>query len=82
MKVIIDDLYKSRPQRIYKDLAPALRTNGGVKVMECKEYGSLRGGKWDKMHEISRRVYCSDGVSPTIHTCGGGKHRNKGGTYE
>ena len=40
--------------------------------MECKEYGSLRGGKWDKMHEISRRVYCSDGISPTIHTCGGG----------
>lgn len=54
---------------------------GGLKVMECKEYGSLRGGKWDKMHEISRRVYCSDGISPTIHTCGG-EHRNKGGTYE
>lgn len=73
MKVIVDDLYKNRPLRIYRDVAPTLRSERqGLKVIECKEYGSLRGGKWDKMHEISRRVYCSDGISPTIHTCGVG----------
>ena len=33
--------------------------------------GELTGGKWANMHEQSRRVYGTDGVSPTIHTCGG-----------
>ena len=32
----------------------------------------VEGGKWDKMHDISKRVYSSNGCSPTIHTCGGG----------
>lgn len=32
----------------------------------------MSGGKWDKMHDISRRVYSTDHLSPTIHTCGGG----------
>lgn len=34
--------------------------------------GELTGGKWANMHEQSRRVYGTDGVSHTIHTCGGG----------
>lgn len=38
----------------------------------CVQVGKLSGGKWDKMHDISRRVYSGDGCSPTIHTCGGG----------
>ena len=40
--------------------------------MKCKEIGSLTGGRWDKMYEQSRRVYDPEGLSPTIHTCGGG----------
>lgn len=40
--------------------------------MRCKEVGSLSGGRWDKMYEQSRRVYDPEGLSPTIHTCGGG----------
>jgi DNA-cytosine methyltransferase len=46
-----------------------------IKVVEntsCKCLGMLKGGKWDKMHEISRRVYDIDGLCPTLHTCGGG----------
>lgn len=39
---------------------------------KCVQVGMLSGGKWDKMHDISRRVYSGDGVSPTIHCCGGG----------
>lgn len=39
---------------------------------KCVQVGTLSGGKWDKMHDISRRVYSGDGVAPTIHTCGGG----------
>lgn len=34
--------------------------------------GTLNEGKWAKMHEQSRRVYGTDGIAPTIHTCGGG----------
>lgn len=34
----------------------------------------LTGGKWDKLHDMSRRVYGIDGLSPTLHTAkrGGG----------
>lgn len=31
----------------------------------------LSGGKWDKIYESARRVYFEEGISPTIHTCGG-----------
>lgn len=39
---------------------------------QCKLAGRLSGGKWDKMHDISRRVYDTDGIAPTVHTAGGG----------
>lgn len=49
---------------------------------KCHEIGSLKGGRWDKLYEQSRRVYGTDGLSPTLHTCGGGESRNKDyGTY-
>lgn len=35
---------------------------------ELKPVGMLVGDKWDKMHDISRRVYDEDGVCPTIPT--------------
>jgi DNA (cytosine-5)-methyltransferase 1 len=44
---------------------------------KCVEVGVLTGGKWDKMHDVSRRVYSGEGVSPTIHTCGGGNTEPK-----
>lgn len=37
----------------------------------CKLYGNMRGGKWDKTQEKNRRVYAIDGTSPTLTTCGG-----------
>jgi site-specific DNA-cytosine methylase len=39
---------------------------------KCKVAGNLTGGVWDKMHEQSKRVYDPEGISPTVHTCGGG----------
>ena len=30
------------------------------------------GGKWDKMMDVSRRVYSTETIAPTLHTCGGG----------
>lgn len=37
----------------------------------------LTGGKWDKTHEQSGRVYDKEGISPTIHTMGGGNQEPK-----
>ncbi len=37
---------------------------------ELQLFTNLEGGKWDKIHESS--VYDSNGLSPTIPTCGGG----------
>lgn len=39
---------------------------------DLKPVGMLSGGKWDKMHDISRRIYDEDGVCPTIPTGAGG----------
>ena len=30
------------------------------------------GGKWEKMMDVSRRVYSTETIAPTLHTCGGG----------
>lgn len=35
-------------------------------------YSLLCGGIIGKMHDISRRVYSSEYVAPSLHTCGGG----------
>ena len=43
----------------------------------CEQVGVLSGGKWDKMHDVSRRVYSDDGIAPTLHTCGGGNTEPK-----
>lgn len=40
--------------------------------------GMLKSAVYSKMHENSRRVYSENGLSPTIHTSGGGQHGDKG----
>ena len=42
-----------------------------MEEVKCNQVGMLSGGKWDKLHDQSRRVYSVDGLSPTIHTAGG-----------
>ena len=37
----------------------------------------INGGSVGKMHDISRRVYNENGVSPTVHCCGGGNTEPK-----
>ncbi len=44
---------------------------------KCVMVGMLSGGKWDKLHDISRRVYDPSGISPTVHTSGGGQQELK-----
>lgn len=48
-----------------------------LEINRCIQAGSLSGGKWDKMNEISKRYYSIDGIAPTIHTCGGGNTEPK-----
>lgn len=40
--------------------------------------GMMQTPPYDRMFEQSRRVYSAKGISPTLHTQGGGKSRDKG----
>ena len=40
-------------------------------------YGMIYGGTIGKMHDVSRRVYKTDYISPSIHTMGGGNTETK-----
>jgi DNA (cytosine-5)-methyltransferase 1 len=74
--IILEDFYANREVREYSENAPTLRSDRvGLKVVEpneCVQSHKLCGGKWDKMHDMSRRVYSEDGIAPTMHTCQGG----------
>lgn len=39
---------------------------------QCVQVGEVVGEKWDKMHDISKRVYELDGIAPTVHCQQGG----------
>ena len=45
--------------------------------IKCECVGMISGDKYDKLHDISRRVYSPEGLSPTIHTSGGGQQEPK-----
>ncbi|WP_298119331.1 DNA cytosine methyltransferase [Flavobacterium sp.] len=67
--------------RVGKGVAQTLdiSCNQGVLVSipnPIVEY-QLTGGKWDKTHEQSGRVYDKNGIAPTIHTMGGGNQEPK-----
>lgn len=48
-----------------------------IKEPICKVVGMLSGGKWDNAHDIARRVYNPDYISPTVHTCQSGQTEPK-----
>ena len=48
-----------------------------IETNRCIQTGSLNGGKWDKIYESARRYYSTEGISPTLHTCGGGNTETK-----
>lgn len=41
-------------------------------MVGCILAGTLTGGGYEKMFEITRRVYSPEGAAPTMHTVGGG----------
>jgi DNA (cytosine-5)-methyltransferase 1 len=58
-------------------ICESLPDNYNLIKNKCNCVGTLKGGKWDKMHDIAKRVYSPNGCSPTIHTCGGGNLERK-----
>jgi len=52
---------------------------GGIplEIAKCELVGMLTQPPYDKMHDQSRRVYHEKGLSPALHTCGGGNLETK-----
>lgn len=48
-----------------------------INNIKCECVGMLGGEKYEKMHDIARRVYDINGIAPTQHTCGGGNLATK-----
>lgn len=78
-----DGIYINRPHQkrgvVQKGMIQTIKTSvddiGVVVKDELIKVGEMTGGKWDKINESCRRVYDSDGIAPTLTTCGGGKSR-------
>ena len=73
IRSIINSSFNSRRDSIRKgdDVAYTILARD-FKGPQCVQVGEVVGGKWDKMHDISRRVYEPDGISPTVHCPQGG----------
>ena len=74
-----DMLEDSVDERFYLSgkMINCIKKNTFTEEPTCEQAGILSGGKWDKMHDVSRRVYSEDGIAPTLHTCGGGNTEPK-----
>jgi len=42
------------------------------RLPEIQVVGRVNHGAYANLHDIARRVYSENGISPTMHTCGGG----------
>lgn len=59
-------------------VAPCVITRAEGKLnIALEEFGQLRGGRFDRMYKINRRVYDVEGLAPTCNTCGGGNTETK-----
>lgn len=66
-----DRFIKINPQIDCAIMARA-NSNWNGNFVTCELVGRLSGGKYEHLHEQSRRVYGTNGVLPTIHTSSGG----------
>ena len=73
IRSIVNSSFNSRRDSIRKgdDVAYTILARD-FKGPQCVQVGEVVGEKWDKMHDISRRVYEPDGISPTVHCQQGG----------
>lgn len=73
IRSIINSSFNSRRDSIKSgdEIANTLMQRD-YKGPQCVQVGEVIGEKWDKMHDISRRVYEPSGISPTVHCQQGG----------
>lgn len=73
IRSIVTSKFNSRRDSIRRpsDYAYCLRARDCYEP-QCVQVGDVVGEKWEKMHEMSRRVFQTDGISPTVHCAGGG----------
>lgn len=73
IRSIVTSKFNSRRDSIRRpsDYAYCLRARDCYEP-QCVQVGDVVGDKWEKMHEMSRRVFEPDGLAPTVHCAGGG----------
>lgn len=73
IRSIINSSFNSRRDSIKSgdEIANTLMQRD-YKGPQCVQVGEVVGEKWDKMHDISRRVYEPSGIAPTVHCQQGG----------
>ena len=78
IRSIVTSKFNSRRDSIRRpsDYAYCLRARDCYEP-QCVQVGDVVGEKWEKMHEMSRRVYEPNGLSPTVHCAGGGNTEPK-----
>lgn len=78
IRSIVTSKFNSRRDSIRRpsDYAYCLRARDCYEP-QCVQVGEVVGDKWEKMHEMSRRVYEPNGLSPTVHCAGGGNTEPK-----
>lgn len=78
IRSIVTSKFNSRRDSIRRpsDYAYCLRARDCYEP-QCVQVGDVVGEKWEKMHEMSRRVFQTDGISPTMHCAGGGNTEPK-----
>jgi len=64
-------------QRLELNINGTSNTLSTVQKDNVVVYGNLKGGKWDKTHDQSGRIYDPEGIGATIHTMGGGNQEPK-----
>lgn len=58
-------------------MLPGSLKEKNMETNRCRVIGTLTADKWMKMIEQHRRVYDSNALSPTLHTCPGGNTEPK-----
>lgn len=69
---VLHSQFRQRQNRVQNGEICSTLCARDFKEPYCVPIGELRGKKWDKMHDMSRRVYGTEGLAPTVHCAGGG----------
>lgn len=76
VELIFEHLYKAQYDNNYITTDESYTSNTPT-ANECIQAGILSDDKYKSMQDISRRFYSTQGVAPTMHTCGGGNTEPK-----